>query len=120
MDEHQPKKKRRLRPSATVRQEALKTKAVDVDKVSWRRRAFRSIAQKFSFIFRPVRWLVRHTVPRYIRGSFSELKQVTWPDRKQSRQLTTAVVMFATVFGVVVALLDYGLDKVFKKVFLHE
>jgi preprotein translocase SecE subunit len=49
-----------------------------------------------------------------------ELRQVTWPDRKQSRQLTLAVVMFATVFGIVVAILDYGLDKAFKKVFLHE
>ena len=121
MDEHQPKKKRRLRQSTTtVRQETFKAKETQVKKVSWLRRGLKAIAKKIGFIFRPLRWLARHIIPSYFRRSVGELKQVTWPDRKQSRQLTLAVVMFATVFGVVVALLDYGLDKVFKKVFLHE
>ena len=120
MAEDQPKPKRHLRPSTTVRQETQKAKIVQVERVSWLRQFFRAITKKLSFLFRPIRWVGRHLIPRYIRGSFSELRQVTWPDRKQSRQLTIAVVMFATVFGVVIALLDYGLDKAFKKVFLHE
>ena len=123
MEEKHPKTKRRLRQSTTIREEAQKAKIEKPKKVSKIRRLSRFIFQKLSFlrfIFRPIKWIGRHFLPRYIRNSFHELHQVTWPDRKQSRQLTTAVVMFATVFGIVVALLDYGLDKLFKKVFLHE
>lgn len=120
MAEDQPKVKRHLRPSTTVRQETAKAKIVQVKRPSWLKRIFRPIARKLNFLFRPIRWLGRHLIPRYIRGAFSELRQVTWPDRKQSRQLTIAVIMFATIFGIVIALLDYGLDKAFKKVFLHE
>jgi preprotein translocase subunit SecE len=123
VEEKHPKTKRRLRPSATIREVSQQAKIEKPKKVSLVRRLFRFIGRRLSFlrfIFRPIKWIGRHFIPRYIRNSFQELRQVTWPDRKQSRQLTTAVVMFATVFGIVVALLDYGLDKLFKKVFLHE
>jgi len=46
------------------------------------------------------------------------LRQVTWPNRKESRQLTLAVILFAVIFGAMVTVLDYGLDKVFKQVLL--
>ncbi len=118
--EEKTKAKRRLRQSTTVRQESLKTKEVKVKRPSWMKRILGPIFHKINFLFRPIRWLGRHFIPSYFRRSFQELKQVTWPDRKQSRALTLAVVMFATVFGIVISLLDYGLDKAFKKVFLHE
>jgi hypothetical protein len=51
-------------------------------------------------------------------SAWKELRQVTWPGRKETRQLTLAVFVFATVFGLMVTLTDYGLDKVFKKVIL--
>ncbi len=71
-------------------------------------------------ITRPLRWFGTHVVPKYIRNSFAELRNITWPTLKQSRQLTTAVVLFAIIFAIFVSSIDYGLDKVFKKVFLHE
>ncbi|HUD10427.1 MAG TPA: preprotein translocase subunit SecE [Candidatus Saccharimonadales bacterium] len=71
-------------------------------------------------ILQPLRWIGRHIVPRYFRDSFKELRLITWPSRKQSRQLTTAVVIFATIFAILVSSVDLGLDKIFKKVFLHE
>ena len=54
----------------------------------------------------------------YFMSAWKELRQVTWPGRKETRQLTLAVFVFATVFGLMVTLTDYGLDKVFKKVIL--
>jgi len=54
----------------------------------------------------------------YFMSAWKELRQVTWPGRKETRQLTLAVFIFATVFGVMITLTDYGLDKVFKKVIL--
>jgi preprotein translocase SecE subunit len=68
--------------------------------------------------FTPVRIVGLILVPRYFRNSFRELRQVTWPNGKESRQLTLAVILFAIIFGALVAAIDLGLDKVFKQVLL--
>lgn len=60
----------------------------------------------------------RFIVPKYFRNSFAELRQVTWPDRMQTVRLTFAVIAFATVFGIAIALVDYGLDKLFRELLL--
>lgn len=67
-------------------------------------------------IGRPLGFIGRLIIPSYLRGSGRELQQVTWPTFKQSRQLTGAVIIFALVFGILVATFDYGLDKLFKEV----
>ena len=56
--------------------------------------------------------------PRYFVNAWRELKQVTWPSRRETWRLTGAVFVFATVFGTVVYLVDKGLDEIFKKVVL--
>ena len=63
---------------------------------------------------KPVRIIGRVLFPAYFRNSWKELKQVTWPSWKESRQLTYAVLIFAVIFGATIALVDYGLDKAFK------
>lgn len=60
----------------------------------------------------------RRIVPSYFSESWKELRQVTWPNRKQTIQLTLAVFIFAIVFAAFVGILDYGLDKIFRKVLL--
>ncbi|MFA5003999.1 MAG: preprotein translocase subunit SecE [Candidatus Saccharimonadales bacterium] len=65
-----------------------------------------------------VRLIGRLLLLRYIRDSWRELKQVNWPSRRESRRLTTAVILFAIVFGAAIAVVDYGLDKLFKQVLL--
>lgn len=59
-----------------------------------------------------------HLIPRYFRNSWEELKGVTWPSRRETRQLTIAVFIFAIVFGIIITITDYGLDKIFKKVLI--
>ena len=54
----------------------------------------------------------------YFRDSWRELRNVTWPSRKETRQLTSAVFAFAIVFGLAVTVIDYGLDKIFKNLLL--
>ncbi len=66
-----------------------------------------------------VRLLGKLLVPPYIRNSWRELRHVTWPGRKQTLQLTGAVIIFSLAFGIVVAVFDYGLDKLFKQVILR-
>lgn len=56
----------------------------------------------------------RHIIPRYFINSYHELKLVTWPNRKQTIQLTIAVFIFAITFGIMIAVIDYGLDRIFK------
>lgn len=125
-DETNEKRPRVVKKAETVREKA--EKAVEDSKQPRRlhttkRRAgapFRlvgRIARRLGKI-KPLHIISIVLVPPYFRNSWRELKQVTWPKRRDSFRLTFAVIMFATVFGIVVALLDFGLDKLFKQVLL--
>jgi preprotein translocase SecE subunit len=70
--------------------------------------------------FKPVHIIGLVIVPRFLRNSWRELRLVAWPSRRESRRLTSAVLIFAVIFGVLIALVDFGLDKVFKKVILKQ
>ena len=83
----------------------------------------RVIDKLFSFkIMRPLaavfRFLGKVLLPKYFRESWDELRKVTWPNWKLSRQLTSAVLIFAVAFGASVAIVDYGLDKIFRNILL--
>lgn len=130
-DQTENKPKRRIRKAETVRE--LSAKAASPVEASpsrgrslwrgftapvrWIGRGFAKLGRGLGK-FKVMRVLGRILLPRYFRNSWKELCQVTWPTFKQSRQLTGAVILFAVIFGVVVALLDFGLDKVFKQVLL--
>lgn len=58
-------------------------------------------------------------VPKFFKEAWAEIKLVTWPNRRETYRLTVAVFIFSLVFGVLVALLDMGLDKVFKEVIIN-
>lgn len=66
------------------------------------------------------RWIGYVIYPIYIRNSLREVRLVDWPNGKQTRQLTTAVIVFAVIFGVLVALVDYVLDHLFRKFILKQ
>jgi preprotein translocase SecE subunit len=72
------------------------------------------------FRTRPVRFvgrvLGRIVWPRYFRNAWIELKQVTWPGRKETWKLTFAVLIFAVVFGLAAAGTDFVLDKVIRRI----
>ncbi len=70
------------------------------------------------FGLRPFRLLGKILLPSYLRNSWRELKLVNWPNWRESRRLTFAVLLFAVVFGASIALVDYGLDKIFRAVLL--
>ena len=56
--------------------------------------------------------------PAYFRNSWKELRQVTWPTRRETWQLTLAVIIFSIIFGVLVAIVDFGLDRAFKQLII--
>jgi preprotein translocase subunit SecE len=57
-------------------------------------------------------------LPKFIREAWAEVKLVTWPDRKQTIRLTLAVFVFALVFAIIVGVLDYFLNKLFRDILL--
>ena len=73
---------------------------------------------RWFFQLKPVRFVGRILGFTYVRGSWQELRQVTWPTRREGRRLTTAVIIFSVIFGALIAVVDYGLDKAFKQLFL--
>jgi len=120
------KSKRRIRKVETVRE--ISTSSSDVQP-SRKQQIGRGFTAPLRFVgrgFKKVgatldRVKVFHIIglifwPPYFRNSWKELRQVTWPSGKQSRQLTMAVIIFALIFGIFVAVIDFGLDKVFKQI----
>jgi preprotein translocase SecE subunit len=72
----------------------------------------------FKPLRKPLRIIGLIIFPKYFRNSWQELKLVTWPGFKESIRLTWAVLLFAIIFGTSVALVDYGLNTVFKHILL--
>ncbi len=60
-----------------------------------------------------------HFVPRFIRESWVELRQVTWPTKSEAARLTLAVFIFATVFAVFIQIIDYGFSRLVKEIILR-
>jgi preprotein translocase SecE subunit len=118
--------KRRVRNPETFRERALKA-ADEVDKPKPAAKLRRGGGKIFSPVgtaaakagrVKPVRILGKVIFPAYFRRSLQELRQVQWPSWGESRRLTYAVLLFAVIFGVSIAIVDYGLDKLFKQVLL--
>ena len=75
-------------------------------------------AIRWFFRLRVVRFIGRITGFTFVRGSWQELKKVTWPARREGLRLTSAVISFSVVFALILAGVDYGLDKIFKQLLL--
>lgn len=54
------------------------------------------------------------SIGNYFKGSWYELTQVRWPDRKSTWGMTGALVAFTLFFVIVVLLFDYGFAQLFK------
>ena len=126
----QQKPKRRLKAPQTVREKAKESSAKPTKpkrfsnfrkklKVPFKKIAlFLNKYKLFRIIAKVLRFIGKIIVPSYIRSSWRELKLVTWPNRRESRRLTFAVLAFAVVFGALIASLDYGLSHLFKAILL--
>ncbi|MEO8691389.1 MAG: preprotein translocase subunit SecE [Candidatus Saccharimonas sp.] len=52
-------------------------------------------------------------IAKYFSGSWYEIRQVRWPDRRSTWGMTGALVLFTAFFVIIVVLLDFGLSKLF-------
>src|SRR4051812_22554975 len=100
-------KKRQVKNPETFRERAIKAGESDNQQRPGRiRRSAKLIVSplkpvgrllKRVFGLKPFRVIGRIIFPAYFRNSWRELRQVTWPNWRQSRQLTFAVLVFAAV-----------------------
>jgi preprotein translocase SecE subunit len=60
----------------------------------------------------------RSLTPRYLSNSWQEIRQVVWPGRKETWKLVFAVFVFSIFVGGFIAVLDFGLEKLFRAVIL--
>lgn len=107
----------RVRKAPTTTPEAESSKP-EASPVATSRRVklprFGIVGRVLGTVLRPLRWLV----PSYFVNAWREVRQVTWPSRRETWRLTLAVFIFAIVFGSLVAVVDKGLDFIFKNVIL--
>jgi preprotein translocase SecE subunit len=119
----------RVRKTAPTVRQKVEAATAEAEKANEPRRVLRNrrpgkpLGQRQPFkavapVWRPIRKVLRFLVPKYFVNSWRELRQVTWPGRKETWRLTVAVFVFAIIFGTLVAIVDKGLDEIFKKVIL--
>ena len=51
---------------------------------------------------------------RYFKGAWVELRQVRWPDRKNTWAMTGALIAFTLFFIIVILFLDFLFSELFK------
>lgn len=133
------KKKRQLKKPETVRERAekgnverkprrIKQAGTSVARpIKATGRGIGKILRPFRFLLwpfktRPARFIGRILkkvlLLNYFRESWREVKMVEWPDKKQTAKLTFAVFIFAIFFSVLIGVVDYGFDKIFKQLIL--
>ena len=128
MAENAKPKRRIVKKAETVREKAEKSGQPKPEKKKGvLRLALRYVGAPFRWIGRKLAKLGRFKVfkvlgrifwPTYFRNSWKELKQVTWPNRRETWQLTLAVIIFSIIFGVIIAVVDFGLDKLFRQLII--
>ena len=67
----------------------------------------KTIEQKRSFL---------GAIGDYFKGSWAELRQVRWPNRRTTWSLTLAVLVFTAFFVLLVTLLDYLFQMLFERI----
>jgi len=129
------RRKPRIRKAAPTVREKMESGASSVEAKPKRRFRLRAsiLSKPLSVVWRALKPLIRPLtplgrlllkvlswlVPRYFVNSWRELRLVTWPNRRETWRLTTAVFIFAVVFGALVAVVDLGLDQLFKRFVLR-
>ena len=107
-------KRRRVKQAATQANRPVRAIGRGIAKVA---RPFGFLAKPFKT--RPFRFIGRVFYKvlgiGYFVNSWKELRLVEWPNRSETAKLTVAVFIFAAAIAGFIAILDYGLDKVFKQ-----
>ena len=56
-----------------------------------------------------------HNLVTGYRSIMSEMRRVTWPDRRQIRQMSVGVILLSLFIGGVIALMDFSFQQILVK-----
>ena len=56
----------------------------------------------------------KNKIAKYFRDVVSEVKKVSWPDRKELVNATIAAIVFIVIFAIVVGVVDLILGQLLK------
>lgn len=128
------KKKRVLKKSETVREKAAKKEVIKkphrLRKVTTTVKRPLGAARRIGAMeYHPIKLpdnkvgkfmtTNRKVTPKFFREAWAEVKQVTWPNRKETAKMTLAVFTFAIIFSLLIGVVDYGLDRLFRELLLN-
>ena len=93
-------------PAITRKKVVVKDKKSEKAKLKEKKNAEKKISSEKSgkkpfILIRPLVYL-----GRYIRGSWKELRQVRWPNRKATWKMVLAVLVYTAIFVIFISLLD--------------
>jgi len=111
-------KRRVVKKAVTVREQVEKNRAALAKERGIVGTTLYYISWPFRMLGRGINKVGRYIVPGYFKKSWEELKKVTWPSWSDTWKLTLAVIVFSAVFGLMITVVDYGLDKVFRKLLI--
>ena len=92
----------------TADKKALKAKAKAIRTEKIRKTEFDGIAIEIPKWLKPL-WVISapfRAIGRYFRDSFRELRQVRWPNRKNTWKITFSVILYVVVIVIFIMLLD--------------
>jgi len=56
-------------------------------------------------------------LPQFLKEVKAEMKRVTWPNKKDVKKAIAAVGTFCVIYVVIVGVLDYGFNNLYKLIF---
>jgi len=56
-------------------------------------------------------------IVKFFKDLKAEVKRITWPSKKDIQKATIAVASFSFIFVILVGLLDYGFNNLYKLIF---
>ena len=56
-------------------------------------------------------------ISKFFRELKAETKRITWPSKQDIKKASIAVVSFSFIFVILVGLLDYGFNNLYKLIF---
>jgi len=56
-------------------------------------------------------------IVKFFKDLKAEVKRITWPSKKDIQKAATAVASFSIIFVILVGLLDYGFNNLYKLIF---
>lgn len=133
MDGNKKRKPRIRKTAPTLRQKAEAAKKAEIASRGPIKKGFGALAAAIKKLrlpdnrltrpikkpFRVAGSVIAKLVPPYFKNSWTELRQVNWPNRRETWRLTLAVFIFAVVLGTAVAGVDWVLEQIFRRTILE-